>query len=232
MEPTYFSRFLGPLLPVLKETPFSLVSLPICPPSIPTFSSCFYFLRGPTYLSFFLAPLPTSPTFFHSYFSTPTFSVVPLLGPTFFHSYLLLCSYLRGPICLPFFSAPPPSCPIFFHFYLLLCFYLLCGPTQFPFFSAPSPTCPIFCCYLQQSSRPTSSCSSSYWLFAAFALPGPSAWNIPAPFFTLPPPRHPLNHSFKETSQSCPPPDLQGPPVLPHRTVVFPFAILSQFVML
>lgn len=46
VEPTYFSRFLGPLLPVLKETPFSPVPQPICPPSIPTsLLFCLYFLR-------------------------------------------------------------------------------------------------------------------------------------------------------------------------------------------
>lgn len=171
---------------VLPISPFSWPHcLPVLPSSIPTS------LLPPFLWSFFLAPPPTC--------------------STFFHSYLLLCSYLRGPTCLPFFSAPPPSCPIFFCSYLLLCSYLLCGPTQFPFFSAPSPTCPIFfCSYLQQSSCPTSFCSSSYWLFAAFALPGPSAWNIPVPFFTLPPPRHPLNRSFKETSQSCLPPRSTG----------------------
>ena len=121
--------------------------------------------------------------------------------------FLLLCSHL---FCAPsswphLLPVPPSSVPTFYCvpiFFVVLPIYPFSQPHLLP---VPSSSVPTF----NNPACLTSSCSSSYWLFAAFALAGHSAWNIPAPFFTLPNPRHPSHCSFKETSQS----------LLPHRSI-------------
>ena len=101
VEPTYFSRFLGPLLPVLKETPFSPVPQPICPPfSVSTFSSA----------STFLMVLPVSP-------SQPRLLPVPSSSvPTFNSPACPRAFALAGPpawdIPVPFFTLPSPRHPL------------------------------------------------------------------------------------------------------------------------
>lgn len=158
--------------------------LPVPPSSIPTFSCVPIFVVLP--ISLFSQPhllaVPSS--------SVLTFFVVLPVSPS------------SGPHLLP---VPPSFVPTFYCvpiFFVVLPISPFSQPHLLPI---PSSSVPTF----NNPACPTSSCSSSYWLFAAFALAGRPAWNIPAPFFTLPNPRHPSHCRFKETSQS----------LLPHRSI-------------